>query len=258
MLALVTLVFKLELVRKKSKRQCISEFLLPPANKSLRIRMETPNQVDVRTEVQPEVVGAASRNPMCSVSGFSEWVTSQRARSSGWWEHLFGLLNAGCSWAIPLLNYCRCCFSLSFAKGVYSGVVDGITDETPFLISFIGKAMLQSFPNGPFDALAQILSWRCSCDGAESGGYFLARVSLKWWLGNAQCRSGHCVWSLRTSLREDVNSLDDEIQLMLGEDASPVFSPPPTSSTVCDARVEEEVKRTFKAYYKHKDISRNE
>ena len=48
MLALVTLVFKLELVRKKSaKVQCISEFLLPPANKSLRIRIETPIQVDV-------------------------------------------------------------------------------------------------------------------------------------------------------------------------------------------------------------------
>ena len=59
MLALVTLVFKLELVRKKSKLQCISEFLLPPANKSLRIRMETPNQVDVLTEVQPVAVGAA-------------------------------------------------------------------------------------------------------------------------------------------------------------------------------------------------------
>ena len=73
MLALVTLVFKLELVRKKSKRQCISEFLLlPPANKSLRIRMETPNQVDVLTEVQPVAVGAAARNPLCIVSGFSE------------------------------------------------------------------------------------------------------------------------------------------------------------------------------------------
>ena len=71
MLALVTLVSKLELVRKKSKRQCISEFLLPPA-KSLRIRMETPDQVDVLTEVQPVVVGAASRNPLCIVSGFSE------------------------------------------------------------------------------------------------------------------------------------------------------------------------------------------
>ena len=72
MLALETLVFKLELVRKKSKRQCISEFFLPPANKSLRIRMETPNQVDVLTEVQPVAVGAASRNPLCTVSGFSE------------------------------------------------------------------------------------------------------------------------------------------------------------------------------------------
>lgn len=41
---------------------------------------------------------------------------------------------------------------------------------------------------------------------------------------------------------------------MSGEDSSRVFSGPfPTSRTVCDARVEEKVKRTLKAYYKHKD-----
>lgn len=69
-------------------------------------------------------------------------------------------------------------------------------------------------------------------------------------------------WSLRLIIENVPQgrcSLDDEIQLMPGEDASPVFfPPPPTSSTVCDARVEEEVKRTLKAYYKHEDISKNE
>lgn len=178
MLALVTLVFKLELVRRKSKRQCIFESLLPPANKSLRIRMETPNQVDVLTEVQPVAVGAASRNPLCIVSGFSEWVTSQRAHSSGWWEQLFGLLNAGCNWAIPLLNYSQFFFSLSFAKGVYSGVVDGITDETPSLISFIGKAMLESFPNCPGEALAQIWDY---CPGGVDAT--VLRVVGTFWQG---------------------------------------------------------------------------
>lgn len=84
MLVLVTLEFKLELVRKKSKRRCISEFLLPPASKSIRIGIkETPNHADVLTEVQPVVVGAASRNPLRIVSDFSERVTSQRALSSG-------------------------------------------------------------------------------------------------------------------------------------------------------------------------------
>ena len=70
-------------------------------------------------------------------------------------------------------------------------------------------------------------------------------------------------WSLRLiieNVAQGACSLDDEIQRMPGEDASPAFFPPPapTSSTVCDARFEEEVKRTLKAYYKHKDISKNE
>lgn len=179
MLALVTLVFKLELVRKKSaKVQCISEFLLPPTNKSLRIRIETPIQVDVLDRGSASSRRRSVKESLCIVSGFSEWVTSQRARSSGWWEQLFGLLNAGCNWAIPLLNYSQFFFSLSFAKGVYSGIVDGITDETPSLISFIGKAMLESFPNGPGEALAQIWGY---CPGGVDAR--VLRVVATFWKG---------------------------------------------------------------------------
>ena len=49
--------------------------------------------------------------------------------------------------------------------------------------------------------------------------------------------------------------------LPFGEGGIPVLPPPPpptTPSTVYDASVEEEVKHALKAYYKQKDISKNE
>ena len=79
---------------------------------------------------------------------------------------------------MPLLKYSQFFFSLSFAKGVYSGVVDGITDETPSLISFIGKAMLESFPNGPGEALAQIWDY---CPGGVDAT--VLRVVRTFWKG---------------------------------------------------------------------------
>ena len=71
----------------------------------------------------------------------------------------------------------------SFAKGVYSGVVDGITDETPFLLSFICKAMLESFSNGPGEALAQI--WDCCPGGVDARVTFLLRALGSFWLLSA-------------------------------------------------------------------------
>ena len=47
-------------------------------------------------------------------------------------------------------------------------------------------------------------------------------------------------WSLRLIIENVAQggcSLDDEIQLMLGEDASPVFSPPPPPQALCVTHV---------------------
>ena len=119
-------------------------------------------ELDVLTEIQPVVIGAASNKSLNIAPGLPERSECLLGRFLFVAEQSFAL---GCySW----LKFSNSRFEpvwvlpFSLAKDVLGGVVDGITDVAPSLFS----ACCGTVPEGLFDGVGKLLTqvWKCCLD----------------------------------------------------------------------------------------------